>query len=161
MSVFLDAANRIGEILKSRDQTVTVAESSTGGLIAANLLSVPGASKYFVGSSVVYTLASRRAFLDLDKEQVRQLQPMTEEMVLEFSKAARRKLEATWAIAELGASGPTGTLYGHAPGISVIGVVGPSVRSVKVETRSDDRQQNMLVFTQSALKLFHQMLEEQ
>lgn len=158
-SIFFDQVHRIGENLKRLEQTVTVAESSTGGLIAANLLSVPGASRYFVGSSVVYTLQSRRAFLDLDKQRLKDLKPLTEEMVLEFARAARKKLEATWSIAELGAAGPTGTRYGHDAGISVIGIEGPLMGTVTVETHSDNREENMLAFTQAALVLFDELIE--
>ncbi|HIG44118.1 MAG: CinA family protein [bacterium] len=161
MSLFNSRASKIGDRLKSLGQTVTVAESSTGGLIAANLLSVPGASQYFVGSSVVYTLQSRRAFLELDRALVKELKPLTEEMVVEFARAARRKLDATWAIAELGAAGPAGTPYGHGPGVSVIGIVGPTTTHRVIETHSDDREANMLVFTEAALVLFEEALATQ
>ena len=160
MVLFSPQSNQIGEKLKLLEHTVTVAESSTGGLISASLLSVPGASKYFVGGSVVYTLASRRAFLDLDRQRVKQLKPLTEEMVIEFAHAARRKLSATWAIAELGAAGPTGTPYGHDAGVSVIGIVGPLTGQITVETRRDDRAANMEAFTESALSLFLSLLCE-
>lgn len=161
MSLFSSRAIRIGDKLKSLGQTVTVAESSTGGLIAANLLSVAGASKYFLGSSVVYTLHSRRAFLELDKQRLKQLKPLTQEMVVEFARAARLKLDATWAIAELGAAGPAGTPYGHDPGISVIGIVGPTTVHTLIETNSDDREANMLAFTEAALALFEEVLDTQ
>jgi len=49
----------VGDLLKTRQETVAVAESSTGGLIAAALLAVPGASAYFVGGGVIYTLKAR------------------------------------------------------------------------------------------------------
>lgn len=156
--MFSALANDIAKILVARNETVSVAESSTGGLISANLLSVPGASAYFQGGSVVYTLASRRAFLDLDRERVRKLQPLTEEMVIEFALAARAKLDTTWGIAELGAAGPAGTPYGHDAGISVIAVSGPRSISFTTRTGNDDRQANMLAFTESALRLFQEAL---
>ena len=99
--MFFEASLRIGQRLTEREETVSVAESSTGGLISANLLSVPGASRYFQGGSIVYTLASRRAYLDLEKSRVEGLQPLTQAMVLEFARAARLKLNTTWGIAEL------------------------------------------------------------
>ncbi len=116
--------------LAASGHSVSVAESSTGGLIAANLLSVAGASSYFRGGSVIYTRESRRAFLDLDVTKLRGLKPLTETMVVEFAHAARLKLDATWGIAELGAAGPKGTPYGHAPGTSVVGISGPVDASI-------------------------------
>jgi PncC family amidohydrolase len=157
--MFCDVANEIAAMLIERGETVSVAESSTGGLIAANLLSVPGASAYFQGGSVVYTLASRRAFLDLDRERLRDLKPLTEAMVMEFSIAARLKLDTTWGIAELGAAGPAGTPYGHGPGTSVIAISGPYSTSTTVLTNEDDRQNNMLAFTRAGLELFKEALQ--
>ena len=59
----LPQAERIGAILKARGETVSVAESSTAGLISAALLAVGGASAYFMGGAVVYTRASRTELL--------------------------------------------------------------------------------------------------
>ena len=101
-----EISSRIAKLLTESGESVSVAESSTGGLISANLLAVPGASSYFLGGSVVYTLASRRAFLDLDREKVKSLKPLTTGMAEAFAHAARLKLDATWGIAELGAAGP-------------------------------------------------------
>ena len=157
--MFSDTASDIAGLLIERGETVSVAESSTGGLIAANLLSVPGASAYFQGGSVVYTLASRRAFLDLDRDRVRELKPLTEEMVAEFARAAREKLGTTWGIAELGAAGPAGTPYGHDPGISVIGISGPNSISCTIQTNDSDRANNMLAFTEAGLLLFRKALQ--
>ncbi|MGK0336792.1 MAG: PncC family amidohydrolase [Candidatus Azotimanducaceae bacterium] len=157
--MFLEVASEIAAMLIERGETVSVAESSTGGLIAANLLSVAGASAYFQGGSVVYTLASRRAFLDLNRERLRDLKPLTEEMVAEFAIAARQKLGTIWGIAELGAAGPAGTPYGHGPGTSVIAISGPYPMSTTIQTNDDDRQNNMLAFTQAGLDLFKQALQ--
>ena len=148
----------IASKLVANGQSVSVAESSTGGLIAANLLSVAGASSYFRGGSVIYTRESRHAFLDLDVIKLKGLKPLTEPMVAEFAHAARLKLDATWGIAELGAAGPKGTPYGHAPGTSVIGISGPLNVSVTVETFSENREENMVQFTKAALTLFNTTL---
>ncbi|MFL2537609.1 MAG: CinA family protein [Candidatus Azotimanducaceae bacterium] len=156
--MFENTTNKIGERLVERGHTVSIAESSTGGLISANLLSVAGASQFFLGGSVVYTLASRRVYLDLDREKLKGLKPLTEAMVLEFAASARAKLNATWGIAELGAAGPAGTPYGHGPGVSVIGVVGPKSASRTIETGSSNRIENMNAFTKAGLELLAEVL---
>ena len=157
--MFSETINAIAELLIDRGDTVSVAESSTGGLISANLLSVPGASAYFQGGSVVYTRASRRAFLDLDRDRVSRLKPLTEEMVAEFALAAREKLNTTWGIAELGAAGPAGTPYGHDAGVSVVAISGPRSISSTTRTSEDDRHSNMLAFTEAALLLLRRALQ--
>ena len=159
--MFFDIAATIGQLLTERSASVSVAESSTGGLISANLLSVPGASSYYRGGSVVYTLESRKAYLTLNKDRIKPLKPLTEPMVQEFAHAARQKLDTTWGIAELGATGPAGTPYGHGPGISVIGISGPTNATTMIDTGSPDRHKNMLAFTEAALILFAETLRKQ
>ena len=156
--MFSSVCVAVASKLIANGHSVSVAESSTGGLIAASLLSVAGASSYFRGGSVIYTRESRHAFLDLNVMKLKGLKPLTEPMVAEFAHAARLKLDATWGIAELGAAGPKGTPYGHAPGTSVIGISGPINASITVETFSANREENMAKFTEAALILFNTTL---
>ena len=158
MSFLIKQAFSVAKILKQNKHTVSVAESSTGGLISANLLAVPGASSFYRGGSVVYTKKSRLVFLNLDLEKLRALRPLSEEMVIEFARGAQAKLGTTWGVAELGAAGPTGTPYGDGAGVSVVGIAGPVEATIKIETHSTDREENMLAFTSAALKLFHEIL---
>lgn len=159
MQLPTSTATAIARRLVDQGQTVSVAESSSGGIISASLLAVPGASAYFLGGSVVYTLPSRRAFLDIARDQVQHLAPLSEEMVAVFAQAARTKLDATWGIAELGAAGPAGSRYGHDAGTSVIGIDGPVKLTTTVRTHASDRPANMWAFTEAALQLFLEALE--
>lgn len=147
--------------LVSAEQTVSVAESSTGGLISASLLAVPGASAYYRGGSVVYTLVSRKELIGITRDDVAGLEPLTEAMALRFAQVARKQLDATWGIAELGVAGPTGARYGHPPGISVVAVDGPLQLAATIETGSADREANMWRFTERALELLGEALGRQ
>ena len=60
----------VGAVLKEKNQTVAVAESSSGGLISAALLAVPGASSYFKGGGVVYTSQSKTILVDVSEEEM-------------------------------------------------------------------------------------------
>ena len=73
MESLLPTAHAVGELLKARNETVAIAESSAGGLIAASLLSLPGASKYFVAGAVVYTLQARRNLMAITDEDMQGL----------------------------------------------------------------------------------------
>lgn len=148
----------IADRLKANKQTVSVSESSTGGLISAALLSIPGASAYYKGGSVIYTLASRKIFLNLSKQDVEGLEPMTESMALRFAEKTKEVLDSDWAIAELGIAGPTGSPYGVDPGTSVVAISGPSDNFVRIETGNTDRESNMMDFTKSALQLLSRTL---
>jgi nicotinamide-nucleotide amidase len=154
-----DLGRPIGMALRAAGHTVAVAESSTGGLLSAALLAVPGASAYFIGGSVVYTSRSRRTILGIGAEDVAGIEPLTEAMAARFAEFARRQLEATWGMAELGIAGPTGGRAGHPPGTSVIAVDGPVRLARTVRTGSADREDNMWRFTEAALALLHEAIE--
>lgn len=158
MNSLTNMAKDAGAHLKARGDTIAVAESSTGGLISAALLAVPGASAFYQGGTVIYTLEARRKILGLRRADVEGLEPLTEAMVLKFAQVARKQLDTTWAIAELGVAGPTGARYGHAPGLSVIAVDGPTPLCTTVETGSSAREANMWTFTNHAIALLEQAL---
>ena len=150
----LEALGRLAaEGLTRTEATVAVAESSTGGLISAALLAVPGASAYYRGGTVIYTLEARRELLGIRRADVEGLEPLTEEMVARFAARARQQLGTTWAIAELGVAGPTPARYGHAPGLSVLAIDGPILMTRTIRTGSSDREANMWHFTEAALTL--------
>ncbi len=148
-----------GQLLKDTQQTIAVAESSTAGLISAALLAVPGASAYYKGGTVIYTLESRRELLGISREDVAGLEPLTKEMVLQFARRARAQLDADWGIAELGVAGPAGSRYGHPAGVSVLAVAGPTERATLIETHDENRERNMWAFTGAALELLEETLQ--
>ncbi|HZO80590.1 MAG TPA: CinA family protein [Candidatus Binataceae bacterium] len=159
MQSLLPLAEKLGEMLKERGETVVVAESSTGGLVSAALLSVPGASAYFLGGAVVYTLKARRLTLDVPDAAVKGIRSVTEELALILARAALKRFEASWGLAEVGAAGPAGNRYGDPAGHSCIAVVGPGIeRTSTVETGSSERVANMRAFSAALLELFGQGL---
>src|ERR1700756_1481011 len=146
MQDLIARADKAAHVLKHRRETIAVAESSTGGLIAAALLALPGASAYFLGGAVVYTQAARRALLDLPELSTLGMRASTEAYALLKARTARARFGAAWALAETGAAGPTGNRYGDAAGHSCIAVAGPAERAVTLETGSTDRFANMSAF---------------
>ena len=143
----------IGEQLKARKETIGVAESSAGGLISAALLSVPGASAYFLGGGVIYTQAARRGLLQVSDDAVKGIRSSTEAYALVKARTIRDRLGATWGLAETGATGPTGNRYGDAAGHACLAIAGPVESAVTLETRRDDREANMHAFAKAALEL--------
>ncbi len=159
MQTLLPLAEKIAGVLKARRESVAVAESSTGGLIAAALLAVPGASAYFIGGAVVYTRTARAALLGIDDAEMKDMRASTEPYALLCARRMREKNGASWGIGETGATGPTGNRYGDAAGHSCIAVVGPSLeRAITLETGSADRQANMRAFALQALEVFAELL---
>jgi nicotinamide-nucleotide amidase len=151
-------AATLGALLKQRQESIAVAESSAGGLISAALLAVPGASAYFLGGGVIYTQAARRAFLRVPDETLQGMRASTEAYALLKARTVRELLGATWGLAETGASGPTGNRYGDQPGHACLAVAGPVERTLTLETRHGDREANMWAFAKAALELLESSL---
>jgi hypothetical protein len=97
MKALLPLAEKIAANLIARKQTIAIAESSTGGLVAATLLAVPGASAYFLGGAVVYTRSSRVALLGIGDAEMQGLGPATEAYSLLIARLVRERHSATWA----------------------------------------------------------------
>lgn len=163
-------ADVVARRLMARRETVAVAESSAGGVIAAALLAVPGASVYFRGGAVVYTTDAKVRLLAQPLGAVTEPRAATEGHALALARAIRDRLEASWGIGETGATGPTGNRYGDPPGHTCVAIAGPArrgpapgapadaesadvARAETVATGSAGREGNMFAFAQAALRL--------
>jgi nicotinamide-nucleotide amidase len=154
MPSLLKMAVPVGQLLKERGQTVAVSESAAGGLVSAALLSVPGASGYYLGGASVYTQTARRGLLRFN-DATAQLRGSTEEYATLTAATIRDLLEADWAIGESGAAGPSGNRYGDPAGHVALAVVGLGRATRMVQTGNDDREANMWAFAQAALDLLY------
>lgn len=152
MDKLLPHAERAIAVLKAKNQTIAVAESSAGGLITAALLAVPGASACVRGGVVIYTYDMRRAILGITDAEMQGFTPSTETYALLKARRLREKAGTDWTLAETGATGPTGSRYGYPPGHACFAVAGPGLeRATTLETGSPDRVANMQAFAAAAL----------
>jgi PncC family amidohydrolase len=159
MKDLIPIAEQIAARLIARRQTIAVAESSTGGLISAALLAVPGASAYFLGSAVVYTRDARRTLMDIPDDAMKGIRSASEAYAKLLASQIRNRFSCDWGLSETGATGPTGNRYGDAAGHSCMAVAGSSgPLAMTLETGSADRLANMHVFASTALKFFLQNL---
>lgn len=158
MNGLFDQASHLGALLKQRKETIAIAESSSGGLISAALLSVAGASSYFLGGGVIYTRDARRELLGLPEDIV-SMPGANEDYARIAAKAIHDKFGCTWGLCETGATGPSGNRYGNPPGHVAIAVMGPVERSMTLETGNDDRQANMWAFAGAALSFLEETLK--
>ena len=146
-------AEKIAAMLVARHETIAVAESSTGGLISASLLAVPGASAYFRGGAVVYTRDARRLLMSIPDEAMKDIRSASQPYATLLASQIRERFSADWGLSETGATGPTGNRYGDAAGHCCMAVSGPQSAAITLETGSADRLANMHVFASSALNL--------
>jgi nicotinamide-nucleotide amidase len=158
MKDLVAVAEKIAAKLIERRQTIAVAESSTGGLISAALLAVPGASAYFLGSAVVYTRDARRILMDIPDEAMKGIRSASEVYAQLLAGQIRQRFASDWGLSETGATGPTGNRYGDAAGHSCMAVAGLEQAAMTLETGSPDRLANMHVFASTALNFLLQGL---
>ena len=160
MKELIAIAEQIAAKLVARKQTIAVAESSTGGLISASLLAVPGASAYFLGGAVVYTRDARRVLMDITDETMKGIRSASEPYAKLLAEQTRRRFATDWGLSETGATGPTGNRYGDAAGHSCMAIAGAQTSVITLETGSNDRAGNMQMFAATALKLLLKELEQ-
>ena len=153
MKDLVPIAEKIAALLIERRQTIAVAESSTGGLISASLLAVPGASAYFLGSAVVYTRDARRILMDIPDDAMKGIRSASEPYAKLLANQVRGRFATNWGLSETGATGPTGNRYGDAAGHSCMAVAGVETSVMTLETGSADRLANMNMFASTALNL--------
>ena len=151
-------AEQIAARLIERRQTIAVAESSTGGLISASLLAVPGASAYFLGGAVVYTRDARRLLADIPDDAMKGMRSASEPYAKLLANQIRGRFATDWGLSETGATGPTGNRYGDAAGHSCLAVAGAETTAVTLETGASDRLANMHAFAAAALQLLSRRL---
>ncbi|WFL77252.1 CinA family protein [Altererythrobacter arenosus] len=153
-------AIRIATLLRERGEKIAVADGATGGMIAASLLTVPGALDFFVGGGVVYSFRARDVLFDLPREAYKGMRGASEDYALLQARAIRDNFGAEWGIAESGSVGGSTHPSGAPAGSSCAAVVGPDgFEFVCVtETGSDDRIANMKAFTCAALQTLEDAL---
>lgn len=149
---------QIAAKLIARQETIAVAESSAGGLISAALLSVPGASAYFLGGAVVYTREARRLLMGIGDAEMKGYRSSSEPYAQLLARQMRGRFATAWGLSETGATGPAGNRYGDAAGHCCLAIAGPAEKVITLVTASNDRQANMQVFAKTALRLLLQNL---
>jgi nicotinamide-nucleotide amidase len=124
-------AKSIIEILKSRGETLSVAESLTGGGLGHALTQIPGASSVFIGGVVAYTSDVKVNILGVKQSTIDQHTVVSEEVAIEMAQGAIEKLGSTWAIATTGIAGP-GDYLGIREGTVWIAICGPICQTLQL-----------------------------
>lgn len=145
--------------LAGRGQTVAVAESLTGGLVAAALTSVAGSSAAFRGAVVAYATGLKAALLGVPAGLLAEHGPVHPTVAAAMASGVRARLEATYGLATTGVAGP-GPADGHPAGTVFVAVAGPGQPAVVGLELPGDRPQVRQATVQSALSLLVSTLRE-
>ena len=151
-------AEALVRLLKDRGETVAVAESLTGGLVAAELTAVPGASKVFRGSVTAYATDVKARILGVDGELLARRGAVDPDVALQMARGVRGVLDADWGIATTGVAGPQ-PQDGQPVGTVYVAVAGLSYQEKVVELGlNGDRAEIRMVTVRSVLALLLRQL---
>jgi nicotinamide-nucleotide amidase len=149
--------NSIVQRLIERGETVSTAESVTGGLLAARLTSIPGASKAFMGGVVAYTWSAKQELLNVSLECLQTHGAVSEQVAREMAEGMRSALGSTYALATTGNAGPTSE--GDTPvGLVFTALAGPKGTKVAENKFRSEREETQRRTTQVALGLLRDEL---
>ena len=153
----MNYTDRVIELLLQRGETVSVAESLTGGLLSKALTDIEGASHVFLGGVIAYSAASKLHDLDVPQDVIDSAGVYSKETALAMADGAKRRFGSDWAIATTGVAGP-GESHGVAAGNLWIAIVGAEVRKVEHLALSGGRSEVRSGAVASALSAFARIL---
>ena len=139
---------RVGAMLAERGETISVAESCTGGFLGERITQVPGSSAYFVGGFLTYSNEAKTKLLGVPEGA----HPISEETARAMAEGARDSLASTWAISVTGEAGPE-SATGVPVGTVFLGITGPDGTRVTQHLFLGDRARVRIMSTQTALDL--------
>ena len=150
----------LGEKLKNKKLTISVAESCTGGLIGKRLTDTAGSSEYFLGSITTYSNQLKTTLLDISDETLNEYGAVSEQTALEMAKGIRNKTGSNIGLSTTGISGPGGGTKTKPVGLVYIGLVTPEKSIVKKYNFHFGRHIHREMTTTAALNITRLTLED-
>ena len=150
----------LGKILLKNKETISTAESCTGGAIASLITSVPGASAYFQGSIVSYSNDVKQSLLNVKKDTLEKYGAVSEETVKEMLSGLLQKMNTTYGIAVSGIMGPDGGTDDKPVGTVFIAVGNKESQKVHQLKQRFERKKNIEVTAMMALNLMRKFIVE-
>lgn len=147
----------IVESLKSTGETLSIAESLTGGALTSEIVSVPGASHILKGSIVAYSVEIKVHELSVHQEVIEREGVVSEEVALAMADGVKARMNSTWSIASTGVAGP-GPHHGIPAGTVWLAIVGPDTRETVKLALEGDRERVRRGAVESALGVFARIL---
>jgi len=154
-------ASVVAKLLVSRRETLSLAESCTGGMVGATITSLSGASGYFRGSAVCYANSAKRDILGVPQEMLDDCGAVSEPVAREMAQGARDRFDSDWSLSLTGVAGPDGGTSDKPVGLVFIGLVGPNTNKVFRHVFAFRRDQIRLRASRTALNHLRVALLEQ
>lgn len=153
-------AKAVGELLQERHLTLAVAESCTGGLLAAHLTDIPGSSAYFEGGVVAYSYEAKKRVLGVPTSTLEVYGAVSAETAIAMARGVRHLLGVDLAIAITGIAGPTGATPQKPVGLTYIALASAQEEECRKYLWSGNRWENRAQSVCAALELLQEYLEK-
>ncbi|MEZ7873699.1 MAG: competence/damage-inducible protein A [Bacteroidales bacterium] len=148
----------VSKALSERGETLSLAESCTGGEISSIFTSLPGASSVYKGGVVAYDNEAKTAILGVDKSIIERFGAVSEECVIAMAEGAKRLFGSDWSIATSGIAGPGGGSEEKPVGTVWIAISGPGVITTNKAIFSGDRERNIIRFSSNSINLLRKAI---
>jgi nicotinamide-nucleotide amidase len=143
----------VGITCRDKNVSIGTIESLTGGAIAQDIVSQPGASEYFKGSIVAYDPEVKISLVDVDAEAIEVNGLVSEEIARQMAEHGRKKLNVDFCVSTTGVAGPDGGTDEIPVGTVWVAIAGPSRTFVQHFRFGDDRERNIKMTVLTTLNL--------
>ena len=145
--------------LTKRGETLSIAESCTGGEISSIFTTLPGVSSVFKGGVIAYDNNAKINILCVSKSIIEESGAVSEECVVAMAEGAKRLFGTDWAIATSGIAGPSGGSEEKPVGTLWVAISGPGIATANKAIFSGDRERNIIRFSSASINLLRKALQ--
>lgn len=138
-------ASVVGSLLIDLQQTVSVAESCTGGGLGAMLTEIPGSSNYFLGGIIAYANQVKTALLNVNAQDLEELGAVSGKVAEQMALGVKQKLATDWGIGITGIAGPGGSTAAKPVGLVYVGLAAPNGEVKSVEYHFGQQRSRSLI----------------
>lgn len=148
----------IGKILKGKKQSLSVAESCTGGKISSRIVSVPGSSEYYIGGVCVYSNIEKIKLLNIKEDTLSKYGAVSEQTAIEMAEGVREIMKTDYSVSTTGIAGPSGGSEDKPVGLVWIGFSSKNKSYAMKFLFGEERQRNIERASQRALEILRREL---
>jgi nicotinamide-nucleotide amidase len=149
----------IGDLLREKGWTLSIAESCTGGLICDRITNVSGSSDYFMGGMVNYSNESKANHLGIPPDDIKKYGAVSPQVAKKMARGVRKTFNTTFGLSTTGVAGPTGGTKRSPVGRVFIGIAKGNRTWVKKEDFRGGRRHIKKQAAKSSLEFLHKMLK--